>query len=148
MENVLVDDADSALLLGHRWRIITFRTKRGRIYQYVESKIDGKHVLFHRLLLAAPDGMVVDHINGNGLDNRRCNLRLCSHSENMRNRKINANHAYGYKGVGRRSKGGRFYAEIRAGSIRMKRGGFETAEEASIAYAEMATALHGEFAQF
>jgi hypothetical protein len=47
-----------------------------------------------------------------------------------------------------RAKDGRFYTQIRAGSIRKLRGGFETAEAASIAYAEMAAELHGEFAKF
>jgi HNH endonuclease len=54
---------------------------------YARGRVAGQRVYLHRLLLDAPRGLEVDHINGNGLDNRRCNLRLVSRSRNQLNRK-------------------------------------------------------------
>lgn len=144
---IFVDKDGLALLNSRRWWVVSRVTPSGRTYLYLETKIDGKTALFHRVLLGTAAGYVVDHINGNGLDNRACNLRECSHAENMRNRRINVGHAHGFKGVGLHSKYGTFYAQIRAGKIRRFKGGFRTAQEAADAYAAMAIELHGEFAR-
>lgn len=53
----------------------------------------------HRLIMGFPVNMEVDHINGDTLDNRRCNLRICTHAENMANRKIHRDNTSGYRGV-------------------------------------------------
>lgn len=92
---------------------------------------------------------MVDHINGNGLDNRRCNLRVCSHGENMRNRTMNRNNRSGYKGVYfDPDKNGRpWRAQIRANGRKHSLGRFDTAEQAYEAYQKAAERLHGEFAR-
>ena len=56
-------------------------------------------IMMHRYILSADDEHEVDHINGNSLDNRRCNLRIVTRSENMANRAIFRNNTSGYKGV-------------------------------------------------
>jgi hypothetical protein len=66
----------------------------------VKSETGMTMIYLHRLILGAPKGMCVDHINHNGLDNRRCNLRLCSHKENLENRSgANVNSSTGMRGV-------------------------------------------------
>jgi hypothetical protein len=58
----------------------------------------------HRMIMRPPKGMVVDHINGNGLDNRRCNLRICTRQENARNRRKHADGKSRFLGVYLRGK--------------------------------------------
>lgn len=93
------------------------------------------------------DGMVVDHVNGNAFDNRLCNLRVCSHAENIRNnpgyRKGDGTNRELPKGVYRNYKG--FRAAIRHNGKLIELGTFISPEIASSAYEEKAKELHGEF---
>lgn len=66
---------------------------------YCQSKIGDKIVYLHRLVTNAPEGLVVDHINHNTLDNRSNNLRICTQRDNAHNKIINANSLSGYNGV-------------------------------------------------
>jgi hypothetical protein len=140
---VLVDAAGLALLRSREWRMFERITPSGRVYRYLVS---GSRSL-HRMLVQAPAGMVVDHINGNGLDNRLRNLRVCTHAENMRNRCMSRKNAAGFKGVWQRKSGGSFYAELTVDGVRHRKGGFKTAEEAAATWNEMAERLHGAFAK-
>lgn len=82
----LVDEADYERVSALRWYAMnchgrTLYAARGRVLRSDPPK----KVLMHRFILGVPAGMVIDHINGNGLDNRRANLRVCSHLENCGN---------------------------------------------------------------
>ena len=79
--SVLIDPQDAHVLLGRRWS--TFRGKNGRCY--VNTHISGRTVYLHRLIMNAPEGMEVDHISRDTLDNRRCNLRVVTHHQNLQN---------------------------------------------------------------
>lgn len=94
-------------------------------------------------------GYVVDHINGNILDNRLTNLRCCSISQNLRNRGKNRNNTTGYKGVVKVVRRGLegYRAEIRHNYRKRYSGTFPTAVEAAMEYNRMALELHGEFAR-
>jgi len=84
----LVDPADYERFLGNgKWT--AHPGYKGKVYAKRYGRKNGKQcvVFLHRLITDAPDGMVVDHINGNTLDNRRSNLRLCTHQQNSWNRK-------------------------------------------------------------
>ena len=79
--HVLVDAHDYEWLSDYKWHA-THPSTSGTIYA---CRRDGRRtVLMHRQIMNPPKGMVVDHINGNGLDDRRCNLRICSHRDNIR----------------------------------------------------------------
>lgn len=141
-----LDAVDLARVSAHRW----YARESGR-NTYAYGKVDGRWVFMHRFILGVKDAEHIDHANGNGLDNRRRNLRLCSQTENHRNARRHADNRVGFKGVhkGRANgRGERYHAQIRAGAIRRHIGTFDTPEEAHSAYCAAARELHGEFARF
>jgi hypothetical protein len=141
--SVLLDQQDEALLSQRSWRIGTFRSG-------IHYVVATGGVLFHRLLVAAPRGLEVDHINGNGLDNRRSNLRLCTHDQNTKNRKISRNNTSGFKGVSRinTAKTPIWRARIHSNGRFISLGCFRSPEEAHRAYINGSIKYHGEFGRF
>lgn len=91
---------------------------------------------------------MADHINGNGLDNRRQNLRRATHSQNGYNVPIRNHNSSGYKGVSRCKQTGRWQVRISADGKERHIGRYVCAEEAALAYDQAARELHGEFATF
>lgn len=77
----LIDDDDLVIVDRHRWSLITAPRS---LTAYARCSVNGRGVLLHRLLMSPPEGLVVDHIDGNGLNNQRANLRVVTQSENMR----------------------------------------------------------------
>ena len=112
------------------------------------SKVNGEYVIIrmHRVLTDAPAGMHVDHINGNGLDNRRFNLRVCSCSENQRNRGAQVNNTSGYKGVTWNKASKKWRAYIKKDRKQVQLGFYDSKKRAAIAYNAAAIVLHGKFA--
>lgn len=111
-----------------------------------------KYEALHRQILGAKPGQEVDHINGDGLDNRRCNLRLCSRSQNRCNRKAFRNNSSGFKGVSPHRQIGsgriRWQARIQTDSKQIYLGLFDTPEEAARVYQIAALKYHVEFAKW
>jgi hypothetical protein len=135
----IVDDQDYDLLSQWKWSAHWGETKT-----YYASRVEnGKTILMHRQILNAKSNQWVDHKDGNTLDNRRDNIRLCSRSQNMRNRKVPVNNRLGIKGV--RVKNGRYEARIMSDKRAIFLGGFETALEATLAYNAASLKYHGEF---
>ena len=135
-KTILIDDEDYDRVSQHRWHVFC----AGGPW-YARASIDGTRVYLHRWLMDAPKDVHVDHRNGNGLDNCRENLRLCTHAENHHNRKPKNR----YKGVKWRSGG--WYAHIGTSEKRyLHLGVFPTAEEAAHAYDRAAQEHFGEFA--
>lgn len=90
--------------------------------------------------LTKGDERVVDHINGNTLDNRRENLRVCTQAENQKNKKCYKNNKFGLKGVRYDKKKKKYSSNLRLGL-------FNTPEEAHEAYCRAAKLVHGEYAR-
>jgi len=113
----------------------------------VKSRINQKLVRLHRLIAGAVEkDQKVDHINGNTLDNRRSNLRICSNSENLRNRGKNINNTSGYKGVSKRRN--KWAAQVKHNYKTIFLGLFDTPEEAHEAYKRAADKLHLEYKNY
>jgi HNH endonuclease/AP2 domain len=104
-------------------------------------------VYLHREIMRPPPGMQVDHINGDGLDNRRANLRVCDHAQNHWNVGVTSASKIGLKGVWRHNDS-KWRSQIRCRGKRIHLGFYDNAEEASDAYAKAAAILHREFARF
>ena len=100
----------------------------------------------HRLIMNVPNGMVTDHINHNGLDNRKSNLRVCTCSENNRNKRSQKGSTSIYKGVCRHKATGKWRARIKFEGKRMHIGYFTDEKEAARAYDAKAKELFGEYA--
>lgn len=124
----------------------SLHASKSRTTYYVAASC-GKHnrLQLHRLILSAPKGIQVDHRNGDALDNRRANLRLCTGSQNAKNLRKRPNCIVSrYKGVWRcRSS---WQAMINVDHERVFLGTFPTEEMAALAYNHAALELHGEFA--
>lgn len=135
----LIDEADLAIVSAYRWTLTA--------YGYAATTARVKHQM-HRLILGCVkgDGWVVDHINGDRLDNRRSNLRRCTRQENLRNRvALPSNSTSGVLGV-HEHEDGRWRAQITVSGRRVHLGLFATKAEAARAYHEAAQHHFGEFA--
>lgn len=95
----------------------------------------------HRVVMDCPEGMCVDHINGDGLDNRRANLRVYTNGENLRNRR--PRRGARYKGVWKRPGYDLWYAVL----DRRRLGAFHSARDAAAAYNKAALEKYGPFAR-
>ncbi len=143
----LVDDSDFEWLSQWNWHARTdCKTPYAQRFTRVPRK---HHIKMHRFIISAPIGMEVDHIDGNGLNNQRANLRLATRAQNAANRGKNIGNSTGYKGVFRYHAGQlRWSAQI--GNSRGKTiylGKFSTPEEAARAYDAAARERFGEFAK-
>ena len=145
----IIDDADLDLVSGYRWQA---RKDDRRWYaQTVVRRADGSRTTLnmHRLILGLADQKAhTDHVNGNGLDNRRTNLRACSQAENQWNCGTQANNTSGFKGVNCDKSSGKWRARITVEGKRMNLGLYPTPQEAHQAYCKAAIELHGDFANF
>jgi len=122
---------------------------QARFGPYGHSPTKRKEKLIHSLIMETPKGMVVDHINADPLDNRRCNLRICTNAENSRNNTLSKTNSIGLKGVQSAKANGSakpHRARIKHNYQEIQLGTFVTKEEAAIAYDQKALELFGEFA--
>lgn len=139
----LVDDEDYDQLRALKWHAIG-SDKYG---WYAACIIHGSTVEMHRFILGRPAGMEVDHVDRNGLNNTRNNLRLATHAENMRNRCIARNNTSGFKGVHWNRKDSRRVAQMKFNGQYIYLSYYCNAIDAARAYDSKASELYGEFAR-
>lgn len=137
----LIDDIDAERVLARKWYL-----QRGGHTCYGAAVQKGTPLLLHRFILGASRGQIVDHINGDGLDNRRDNLRLCSHAENLRNQRKRAGTSSRFKGV-RKNKSGTWSADIEQSGKSLFLGTFDSEERAARQYDRAARVFFGKFAK-
>lgn len=134
-----VDAADYEALSGRKWHLLGGQYARSTM---VDQSGKTRTVLMHRLIVGAQKGQLVDHINGDGLDNRRSNLRIATAAGNARNAAPRGSSG----AVGVRRKGKKWLASIAPNGIEIFLGLWDEKSQAMGVYAAAASVLYGEFA--
>lgn len=124
----IVDDEDFEFLSQWKW----WTLKSGNTF-YAIRRSKNATILMHRVIIGAKPKKTVDHVNGNGLDNRKENIREVSNSENAMNRTLNSNNSSGTTGVSFHKKSKKFRATITVNKKSIHLGTFSSIEEAVIA---------------
>jgi len=137
-----VDEEDFEYLNQFKWHAL-----KGNTTFYAQRDIcKNKSVLMHREIMKTPKGKVTDHINHNGLDNRKKNLRICTAQENSCNRRLQKNASSKYKCVIQHCITQKWRAYIRYKKQSIYLGVFNSEKEAALAYNKAAKELFGKFA--
>lgn len=140
----LVDADDAARVLDLRWTLVEKET--GKANRYAKATVNGVEVKLHRFIYAAPAEQV-DHVNGDGLDNRRANLRPCTNKENHANAEKRAGASSPFKGVTLDMARGKWTAKIAPDGVTINLGRFDTEGQAAAAYDVAAREHFGTFAR-
>jgi len=134
----LISEEDRNLLV-YDWSVVTTSGSKC----YVRAQVNGQNVYLHRLIMGAAKGQEVDHINGDGLDNSRANLRLANRSQNCANRRDYRSKS-GFRGVYAQPNGKTWQVRISVNNKLVGGGSFSDPEEAARHY--LARQYYGEFA--
>lgn len=153
---IQIDPQDADLVHAHNWYVAkdghTFYVIRAAQSETTKGRQTTQRL--HRVILGRMLGReplkdeFCDHIDGDGLNNRRSNLRIATNGENQRNRRVNENNTSGYKGATFHKRDNKWRARIEVDGKQIHLGLFATREEAYAVYCEAATRLYGEFARF
>lgn len=146
-EFAMVDDEDFEEINSHKWCVLrrshTTYAMRGITIGVGKRKT----ILMHREILGAKNGELCDHKDGDGLNNTRENLRICTCLENSRNSRKQKNNTSGYKGVSWSKKGKYWVAFISYMGRTINLGHFSEIKDAAKAYNAAAEEIFGEFAK-
>lgn len=142
---VYYDEADHELVNRHIWGV---RCQNGKVYARTNDYKKGvsNYIDMHRLMLGFPKSGI-DHIDGNGLNNTRNNLRVSTQAQNTRNQRIKKTNTSGYKGVSFCKKKKKYSCHITLNYKHIFGGYFKNPIEAAKKYNFLAIKYHGEFAK-
>lgn len=135
----IIDDDDFDLISAYKWHAAG-RYAGTQLWDAAAKK--RTYLMMHNLIINPPKGQVVDHINGDSLDNRRSNLRIASNQQNSWNRRPRADSGF----LGVRKSGDQWMAAIYPNLTPISLGSYETKELAAAAYNEASAIIYGEFA--
>lgn len=148
---VLIDADDVERVAAHKW---TAQPSRDTVYAYRQPKIDGRKqkVYLHRFILGLPPGRYpeVDHLNGDGLDNRKLNLRAATSGQNSANQRVRNQirpKTSRFKGVSWHTPREKWVASITCAGKRRHLGLFVSEIDAARAYDKAAKDMFGEYAK-
>lgn len=147
----VIDASDVGLADKYNWHSKIERRPDGSILAvYATSKVGiggrkQRTIRLHSIILTTPDGLRTDHIDGDGLNNRRENLRVATIAQNTHNQRRNIANTSGVKGVTWHKKCGKWMARIKAQGIRHHLGFFDSLEDAAAAYSSASATFHGAF---
>lgn len=142
-KEAIVCDCHYDLVAPYKW--YSHSTEYARRNKTIEGKQTA--IWMHRLIMNTPQDMDTDHINGNRLDNRCSNLRICTTKQNMANQGIRSNNTSGYKGVTFHKTTNKWVACIHIDGKNKNLGYFEDKEDAAEAYQIASLEYHGEFSR-
>ena len=144
----LVDDADFDWLMQWKWHAMWEPcTQQFRVSRNQWSKKKQQSIYLHRQIMGFPRDRYIDHINGNALDNRRSNLRICIAVENQRNQKRSFKNSSGFKGKGVDRHQGKWRARITVDYRDQYLGSFSSPIDAALTYDKAALEFFGQFAR-
>lgn len=139
----IIDVADLHLIDGFNWTCLI--GPRAVYACRTGPRPKQQKIIMHRLLMGNPKGLQVDHIDGDGLNNRRSNLRLATASQNMCNQRLTARNTSGFKGVSWHGRSAKWQSHIMLHGKSHNLGQFNCPTAAHFAYAKASRAMHGEF---
>jgi hypothetical protein len=145
-KSTMVDDQDYGALVQHRWSERVWGQTSYAMATIYFGDYKQKTVRMHRLIMEAPKGSIIDHVDGNGLNNQRVNLRFCTQSQNMGNMRGKMGTSK-FKGVCLPKGRSKWLSQIRVNGASRFLGYFDIAKDAARAYDISALAIHGEFAK-
>ncbi len=142
----MVDDEDFDYLSGYKWHTASFCAGKNLYARRCVSKGNAEQteISMHRAIMKCNPGKDIDHIDSNGLNNQKSNLRECSDKENQHNRRKFTGTSR-FKGVWR--EGSKFRSALRVDGKLIHLGTFESEQDAAIAYDKAASKKFGNFAR-
>lgn len=149
-----VIDAIDSDVMEEKWSVLIHSDELVYVRRQLRTP-EGKliTIMLHRVILSRMEGRplirseLTDHINRDGLDNRRENLRLATYAQNMHNQRLPSNNSSGYKGVKLDKRTGKWAARIGINGTQKWLGYYDKPTEAYAAYCEAAREYYGEFAR-